>query len=171
MNEVFKNSIRWILLILIQVGLLNNIGLWGLINPFIYIFFVLMLPIATPRSLLMLLAFGTGLVIDVASNTGGLHAMSATLIAFLRPWWIKMIFEKSKYIDIKNFKIEETDTTSFILYSSLLIFIHHSLLYFVEAADISLFLYSFGKSIANSSLALLTFIGFRFFSFRTERTI
>lgn len=168
MSEIFKNVFRWILLVLLQVGILNNIGLWGLINPFVYVFFILMLPLATPRALLMILAFGTGLMMDIASNTGGLHAAASTLLGFIRPWWVKSVFEKNKYIDIKNFKIEDIDTPSFITYGSLLIFAHHSLLYVVEAAEFGLLLYTLGKALINSIIALLLMLGFRFLSIRTQ---
>lgn len=169
MSEIFKNVFRWILLVLLQVGILNNIGLWGLINPFVYVFFILMLPLATPRALLMILAFGTGLMMDIASNTGGLHAAASTLLGFIRPWWVKSVFEKNKYIDIKNFKIEDIDTPSFITYGSLLIFVHHSLLYVVEAAEFGLLLYTLGKALLNSIIALLLMLGFRFLSIRTQK--
>lgn len=169
MSEIVKNILRWTLLILLQVGILNNIGLWGLINPFVYIFFILMLPLSTPRALLMLLAFGTGFMMDIASNTGGLHAAACTFIGFIRPWWVKSVFEKNKYIDLKNFRIEDIDTPSFLIYGSLLIFVHHSLLYIVEAAEFSLILYTLGKALLNSIIALLLMLGFRFLNIRTEK--
>lgn len=170
MTDIAKNTLRWIFLMLLQVGILNNIGLWGLLNPFIYIFFILMLPLATPRALLMLLAFGTGLIMDIASNTGGLHAAACTLLGFIRPFWVKAVFEKNKYIDIKNFRIEDIDTSSFLIYGALLIFFHHNLLYILEASDFSLLPYTLGKALINSIIALLMMLAFRFMSVRTEKS-
>ena len=50
MTVVFvRNIIRFVFLVLLQVLILNNIQFSGYINPYFYIYFILLLPFDTPR--------------------------------------------------------------------------------------------------------------------------
>ena len=79
MPVVLKNIFRFIILVLVQVLVLNNIQFLGYINPYIYILFILSLPVRTPRWASLLLAFVLGLTIDIFANTPGMHASAAEL--------------------------------------------------------------------------------------------
>ena len=78
-------------LVLIQVLILNQIQLGGFINPYIYILFVILLPLSAPRYAVMLLGFVLGLTIDVFMNSLGIHAAATVFIAYLRPLVIRSI--------------------------------------------------------------------------------
>ena len=75
-----QNIARFILVILIQVFVLNNIRFSGFINPYIYILFILMLPVRFPRWLSLILGFITGMIIDSFTNTPGVHTFATVLI-------------------------------------------------------------------------------------------
>ncbi|MCB0756525.1 MAG: rod shape-determining protein MreD, partial [Flavobacteriales bacterium] len=60
------------LLCLLQVLIFNHLNLGGYINPFPYIYLILILPISMGRIQLLLIGFLLGLTIDVFSDTGGL---------------------------------------------------------------------------------------------------
>ena len=87
---VVQNIISFILLVLVQVLALNNIQFLGYINPYIYILFILSLPVRLPQWITLLLGFVLGLTIDTFSNTMGTHAFATVLIAFLRNGIIKL---------------------------------------------------------------------------------
>ncbi len=84
MLTVLQNILSFVLLVLFQVLALNNIQFLGFINPYIYILFIIALPVKTPRWLSLILAFILGLTLDIFSNTLGMHAFATVLIAFLR---------------------------------------------------------------------------------------
>jgi len=90
MPVVLQNIFRFIFLVLFQVLVLNNIQFLGYINPYVYILFVLALPVQTPRWFTLFLAFCLGLTIDTFSNTMGMHAFAAVMVAFLRNGTIKL---------------------------------------------------------------------------------
>ena len=81
----------FISLVLVQVLVLNYIQFSGYINPYIYVLFVLLLPVSTPRYAVVMLGFFIGLVIDIFSNTAGMHASATTFMAFVRPYVINLI--------------------------------------------------------------------------------
>ena len=84
-NLLIRNIIRFILLVLLQVLVLNNVQLHQLVTPFIYILFILLIPIGTPRWLVLVSAFVLGWTVDIFSDAGGIHAAASVLIAYLRP--------------------------------------------------------------------------------------
>ena len=81
MNNSLKNSARFILLLLIQVIILNEIPpIHQFITPYLYFIFILWLPFGTSRIVTTLLGFAIGYTLDMFTNTPGLHAAAASLI-------------------------------------------------------------------------------------------
>ena len=58
MNKlIIQNIIRGLALVFFQVSVLNNIYLGGYVNPFLYILFILMLPVGMPKVGMIFLSF------------------------------------------------------------------------------------------------------------------
>ena len=108
-NDILINLVRFIVLVLIQVLLLNNINLGGYINPFLYIYFILLFPLDGNKSLLIFLSFLLGLSIDIFEDSGGVHAAASAFIAYIRPFVLKYSFGVS--YEYKSVKIKKADTT------------------------------------------------------------
>jgi len=68
-----KNTGRFIFLVFFQVLILNHINLGGFINPYFYVYFILLLPFITPKWLLLVSAFLIGIFIDLFSNGDVCH--------------------------------------------------------------------------------------------------
>ncbi len=170
MIDLLKHLIRLLLLLFFQVAVFNHIGLHGLFNPFIYVFFILMLPLSIPTSLLLLLGFGSGLVVDIFSNTGGMHAFASTLIAFIRPFWIKTTIPRTAYDELQNISFRDVEFGQFVTYASALVFIHHLALYSIESLDISDIFVILMKAVFSAVLTSSLIIGLRYLELRPRRT-
>lgn len=96
-NQWIKYIITFVVLLLIQVLILNNLNLGGYINPYLYILFLLILPVAIPGWLLLILAFTLGLIIDAFQNTPGIHASATVFLAFMRPYFLRYIAPRDGY--------------------------------------------------------------------------
>ena len=124
MPVALQNIFRFLLLVLVQVLVLNNIQFLGFINPYIYILFILSLPVRLPRWAALLLAFGLGLTIDIFSNTPGMHAFASVMLAFLRNPVINLFIS----IDEGNNPTPSVYTFSvgtYVKYVVVMVFIHH----------------------------------------------
>lgn len=77
-------TILFFVLILIQVLIFNRIILFSVAVPFIFIYFILALPMNINRSLLYTLAFFMGFFVDLFSDTGGINALSCMIIAAVK---------------------------------------------------------------------------------------
>ncbi len=135
MPDTLKTIVNFVLLVLVQVLILNNVHLLGVACPYLYILAVLALPIAMSPALAMLLAFVLGFIIDIFCNSYGIHAAASVLVAYLRPYIMRLVatredLEKT-YPSIANFG------RSYYLYALILILVHHLMLFALEAFSFS----------------------------------
>jgi rod shape-determining protein MreD len=131
-NSIFRFGLIFILLILLQVLLFNNIQFSGYVNPYVYIMFILLLPIEIPSWLLLLLAFGTGLIMDFFSGSPGMHTSATVLAGFVRPNVLRIVSPKDGYESGSDPSMFIYGFRWFFLYTLLMVLIHHTALFYLE---------------------------------------
>jgi rod shape-determining protein MreD len=156
MSNLVKNIIRFCLFILVQVFVLDQIPpLHHLITPYIYFLFVLWLPFKMGRRTQMLLAFALGFSLDCFTKTYGLHAAPCVLIAYLRPFLINLLIsQEGAESNYNEPSIKSMGFTPYFTYLTILIFIHHTFLFFLEAMQTGGFLYFILKSLFSTVVSL-----------------
>ncbi|MCS6820659.1 MAG: Rod shape-determining protein MreD [Microscillaceae bacterium] len=130
-TNIFRQIAYFFLYILIQIFLAKNLVLFEVAFCFVYVGFLLLLPLDTDRLVLLLLGFVLGLMIDSFYDTLGIHAFACVFIAYLRPWLISLLAEQ----EVNYISIHQTGWGWFSTYSLPLIFIHHLLIFFIEATS------------------------------------
>jgi rod shape-determining protein MreD len=148
MNKITRNILTAILLIIAQTIIFNNINLFGYLNPFIYIIFIIYYPIKNDRIFFIFISFIIGLLIDIFSDTLGLHAAASVTIAYLRPFILKISFGLAYIHQVIKFK--NIDFKNKLIYISLLSIIHHAVLFSLEIFNFSKVLFIFDKVIMSS---------------------
>ncbi|HSH19527.1 MAG TPA: rod shape-determining protein MreD, partial [Draconibacterium sp.] len=128
---LIKYAVMFVLLVLIQVLIFNQVQFSGFFSPYVYILFIILLPLSTPRYLVLILGFFLGLVIDVFSNSLGIHSAATVFIAYVRPVVIRLISnredDKSDYPGLQQNK-----PVWFIKYVAIMVLMHHLLLFYIE---------------------------------------
>jgi rod shape-determining protein MreD len=99
-NGVWRNIGRFVLLMLMQLLVLNNVYLGGYVMPMLYVLFILMLPTDTKRLPMLLMAFGTGLLMDIMSGALGFHALACTVVAMMRITFADRILTRGENVVI-----------------------------------------------------------------------
>ena len=153
-KDILKLGWLFIVVVLIQVLVLNRIQISGFINPYLYVLFLLFLPVGTSRGLLMLLGFFTGLTIDIFSNTPGMHAGACILMAFIRPSVIKTLSSRDTLSMDSCPSLSEYGWEWFLKYAIIMVACHHVFLFFIEQFD-HLFFWSTLLRIILSSVATI----------------
>ena len=120
---------QFILLLFLQVFLLNNINLFGFINPNLYLLFFIVYRFNSNPTILIFLGFLMGLLLDFLTQGSGAHTIAALSIAFVRPIIIRAAFGIN--YDIPMGMIEGTPQSQRFLYILIMIIIHHLLLYII----------------------------------------
>ncbi|MFH2142378.1 MAG: rod shape-determining protein MreD [Bacteroidota bacterium] len=152
---VWQNIIRFIFLILLQVLILNNIQFSGFINPYLYVLFILLLPIELSNWIVLFIGLLTGLCVDVFSNTLGIHASATVFISFLRPFILGIISPREGYEPGTLPNISHNGLKWFVKYIVILVVAHHLFLFFVEAFRFSDFFRTFSRAIISSVFTLI----------------
>lgn len=165
LNLIINNFLRFILLVLLQVLVLNNIQFSGIVNPYLYVLFILLLPFEIPGWLLLLISFSLGFVIDIfpqgisSSNyLIGLHASASVLMAFLRPFVLRYLSPKEGYEKGTKPQLGYYGFSWFLRYSIFLILPHHLLLFFLEELSFSNFFITISRVIFSLIFTLILVI-------------
>jgi rod shape-determining protein MreD len=142
-------------LVLLQVLILNNIEISGFINPYFYILFILLLPFETPKWLLLVSAFALGLSIDLFSHTLGMHAFACVLVAYIRPFLLKVIAPREGYDAGTTPGVKYFGLDWFMRYAVIIVFTHHFALFFIETFKFHQFFSTLFRVILSSIFTLI----------------
>ncbi len=153
-NIIIKNIVRFLLLVVIQVFLLNKMNLFGYITPFIYMLFIILLPLRTNKLLILFLAFLTGFTIDYFGDTPGLHSSATVLMAFLRPGLLKAFFGNIEFTLDEEPNIVKLGFFGFFRYAFVLVIVHHFSLFFLEVLSLSKMVLILKNTLFNSLASL-----------------
>ena len=155
-SALIINIIRFILLLAAQIVIFNNINLFGYINPYPYILFILLYPVNSNKSGLLIASFCLGLVVDLFSNSGGIHAAACLILAYVRPTFFKFAFGLSyEYQTVKINDRLSPERFTFILIS---ISTHHLILFLLEYFKFSFVLSALLRTILSAIFTLIVSI-------------
>ncbi len=156
LSEILKNIGRFVFLVLLQGLILNDVNLWqGMAIPYLYILFLLMLPLETPRWLELLIGLALGLTMDMFTNTLGIHASACVLVAYIRPLYLNAIAPRDGYEYGQRASIKDFGLSWFIKYAAVLILIHHFWLFFVEVYSLKGFFNTLLRVVLSAAFTLL----------------
>ncbi len=168
-NPVSRNIFRMFILILFQVLVLNNIQVSGYINPYMYVLFILLLPFETPRWLLLISGFAIGISIDLFANTLGMHTSATVFMAFLRPYVLKVLVPHDEYESGTYPRLYYFGFTWFLKYSLVLVFLHHTFLFYVEVFRITFFFHTMLRVMLSTLFSVFLIILSQFFIYRKQK--
>lgn len=155
----------FVVAVLVQVLFMNHIQFSRFVNPYFYVLFLLLLPLNTPRYLLLLLGFLLGMTVDVFSNTPGIHASSSVFLAFVRPY----IINTSNFDDAEKVMsptVLNIGFGAFVRYAAILIVVHHFFLFYIEIFTFHGFFQTFLRSLFSSIFTFVFIIISQFLIFR-----
>ena len=131
-NSILRFGLIFILLMVLQVVLFNNIQFSGYVNPYIYIMFIILLPVEIPSWLLLLLSFGTGMLLDLFSGSPGMHSSATLLAGFVRPYILRIISPRDGYEARSEPSMLNYGLRWFLSYTVLIVLVHHTALFYLE---------------------------------------
>ncbi|MFN6946990.1 MAG: Rod shape-determining protein MreD [Cytophagaceae bacterium] len=149
-----ENILKYIFYFLFFVGLqvvfFLNVSLFTVAFCFVYVGFVLSLPLETPRIFQLFIGLATGLVIDIFYNTLGIHAAATVFIAYVRPYVFNLLTPRGGYDTGIEISVSALGIQWYLMYAGILVFAHHFLLFFLEAFGFSNFGTTLLKTFASS---------------------
>lgn len=155
MNQFIKHSIRFVLFILAQSLIFNQMEVGFGIQIMIYPLFVFLLPVEMGVFSLMSLSFILGLAIDAMSNTYGLHASSLLFVAYLRPVFFKIFAPRDGYDPNTETNIHMMGTSWYVKSFGILMLIHHFWFFLIEIFKLNDLIYILQKTLISVVLSFI----------------
>ena len=165
-SSISVNLFRFVMLTAVQVLLLDNIHLHGLFNPYIYMLFILMLPLETPVWLVLVFGIFSGWVIDFFAHSGAVHASATVLTAFLRPFMLRLLKPAAGYQPEDRPSVSSLGFMWFFTYCSVLIFIHHLCLFIEESFSFTQFIFVIQKIAVSSVVSIAIILSLQYLFYR-----
>ena len=141
MNVYLKNILRFVIIVILQVLILNKVTLhWftepagALFIPLVYPLFILLLPFETPVWALLFLGFTLGVTVDAFMTTAGMHACATVFIAYLRTNVLNALMPRnlSEYVNQQP-SVKNMGWMPFLVYCGFLILLHHAVFFSIES--------------------------------------
>ena len=85
MSKTIVNAmILLLVLVPAQAVIFNNLAIFGVALPLVFIYVLISLPVTLGTNWTMTIGFLSGLAVDIFSDTPGLNALACTVLAFVR---------------------------------------------------------------------------------------
>ena len=97
-----KFLIHLFILLLLQIMILDNIQIHSYVYINIYILAIFILPYRLRNAMILFFGFFLGLFVDIANNTMGIHTLSTTLLAYMRPRLLMLTFNREQLDDVQG---------------------------------------------------------------------
>ncbi len=166
MYIVARNILRFFVVIIFQILVMDNVMINGYMIPYVYILFIILMPFDTPRWVVLLSGFALGLGIDLFEHTLGMHTAATVLIAFVRPYILNLLAPRDGY-ELETFpRIFYYGFLWFLKYTLLIVLVHHLALFYLEVFQLQNFLSTLFRVILSTVLSASTIVLSQFFVFR-----
>lgn len=83
-KTVLNYILKFVLLVLAQAVIFNNIVLFNVAVAFVFIYLIVSMPVSWNTNVSLTIGFLAGLTVDIFSDTLGYNALSCTVLTFVR---------------------------------------------------------------------------------------
>lgn len=160
-----KQIVRYIIVMVLQVLLFNQLQAWGVCHPYVYLLCLLMMPITLPHSADMVIGGVVGLVMDICCNSLGIHTAACVLVMFIRPYLLAALINEKDRLN-EQISLRTIGFEAFIKYVVILVLVHHLAVFMLAAWSWS----HIGFVLAETAVSsLVTFVLIMGYNILTDR--
>lgn len=122
-----------LILVLIQVTVFNNICLFGVAVPMVFIYVILRLPLTLSSGWVLTVSFLLGLTVDVFSDTQGMNSLACTILAVLRRPVLGLYFPREDELANPEPSMVSLGVPVYVKYALTMTLIYCTLIFLIEA--------------------------------------
>ena len=154
--------LRFIVIVLLQGLIFRRISLGGdafnYISILIYPLLILLLPMKTSKSVLLLIGFLLGAAIDLFYGSPGVHMGATVMLAFLRPWVLKFLEPRGGYPVNASPTARDFGLGWFLQYAGTLLFLFLFCYFSMEVFTYSRFVEILLKTLSSFAVSFLVIL-------------
>ena len=157
--EWTKQIGRYLLIMVLQVLLFDQLQLWGACHPYIYVLCLLMMPITLTHSVDMLIGAFAGFIMDIFCNSLGVHMAACILLMYIRPYLIGVIVNDKDRLN-EQISLHAIGMEALLKYTVIMVLIHHLTVFSLAAWSWSHMGFVLLETIVSSTITILLVIGY-----------
>lgn len=160
MGRTVINYIFWfMILVFLQAIIFNHVCIFNIAIPFVFILFIIRMPLSLNPSLAIIIAFFLGTIIDIFSDTQGMNALACTIFCVLRKPTFKLYVPNED--DIENLlpTLKGIGIGAFIKYSLTMTFFYCCLICTIQAFSFFDFKMLILRILGSTILTFLIILG------------
>ena len=162
-RTIISQVLGFFLYSLAQVLFFKDMVLFDRGFCYIYIAFLLLLPVELAVLFQMIMGFLVGATIDIFYDSMGMHASACVLIMYLRTYWLNLLTPQGGYDPGAVPVMKLNGWNWFMAYSLPLIFVHHTLLFYIEAGGLQWFGFTLSKVLLSTGFTFLVLLLTQYF--------
>lgn len=163
--EWTKQIGRYVIVMILQVLLFNQLQLWGVCHPYIYVLCLLMMPITLSQTTNMLIGALAGLVMDIFCNSLGVHIAGCILLMFIRPYVLGAIVNDTDRLN-EQISTRTIGLGAMIQYVAILVVIHHLTVFMLAAWSWQHIGWVLLETLVSSVITILVIIGYNAMTYK-----
>ena len=156
---------RYVVIMLLQVLLFDQLQLWGICHPYIYVLCLLMMPITLSHSADMLIGAAAGLIMDIFCNSLGIHTAGCILIMFIRPYLLGAIVNDKDRLN-EQISLHAVGMEALIKYVVILVVLHHFVIFSLAAWSWCHLGFVLMETIVSSIITIAIIMGYNILRYR-----
>lgn len=156
---------RYIVVMLLQVFLFDQLQLLGVCHPYIYVLCLLMMPITLPHSADMIIGAVVGLIMDVFCNSLGVHTASCIFIMFIRPYLIGALVNDKDRLN-EQISLRALGVEALFKYVVILVLVHHLMVFLLAAWSWSHIGFVLMETVVSSIITISVIMGYNALRYR-----
>ena len=132
-KTVLTLIILFLVLIPAQAVIFNNLILFNVALPLVFIYLIISLPVTLSTNWSLTIGFVTGLAVDIFSDTPGMNALACTNLAFLRKPVYHLYMSYDDDLSGLRPSISTMGTAAYFKYLLTMVFVYCLMLFAIEA--------------------------------------
>lgn len=133
MHRTLPYLVLFLVTVLLQVFLFDNLSISIYLNPLVYVAFIALLPLDTPPIVLLASGLAMGVTMDFAMGVAGVNTIATLLVAFMRPTLLGLLYSRDDNRDGGTPSVGRLGWRVFLNYLILLVLVHHAVFFSLEA--------------------------------------
>ena len=160
-----KQIVRYVVVMLLQVLLFDQLQLMGICHPYIYVLCLLMMPITLPRISDMLIGAVIGLVMDIFCNSLGVHMTACILLMYVRPYLLSVLVNESDRLN-EQLSLRTLGMEALVKYVVILVLLHHLTIFLLAAWSWHHLGFVVAETIVSSIVTIVVILGYNILKYR-----
>jgi len=171
MSSILKYAFRFVILLFVQVLIVGKLEIGVYVHPNIFLLFIILLPLNTSSINTLLIAFISGLLLDINTDTAGFNSTSFLVASYVRVYYLQNFSDVETRESSAEPNFSSVNIRWYLSYAGLIILSHHLIYSFIEGFRFRFIIYNLKATVSSSIASLILILLFQVLFFRIKKGV